>query len=50
MAADDPNDALFNLFTPEFAACPRATYRDMHARCPVSSCVLTGGPIVREAR
>jgi cytochrome P450 len=46
MAADGSQDAVVNLFTAEFAACPQATYRDMHARCPVGRSVLDGAPII----
>jgi len=48
MAADDSDiDAgSVNLFSPEFAACPQPTYRDLHARCPVMRSPLTGGPIL----
>ncbi len=46
MATDEPRDDVFNLFTPDVAACPQATFRDMHARCPVARSVLNGGPMI----
>lgn len=47
MAGDssDFDPATVNLFTPEFAACPQATYRELHERCPVFRSVL-GGPVI----
>jgi len=48
MAADDSgfDPASLNLFSPEHAACPQATYREMHAHCPVLRSPLTGGAML----
>ena len=48
MSADNPDPITgeVNIFTPDFAACPQATYRKLVEKCPVGRAVITNAPVI----
>jgi cytochrome P450 len=48
MAADDPDlePPKVNIFTPEFAACPQAAYREVLDQCPVARASFNDAPVI----
>jgi cytochrome P450 len=48
MSADNPDPITgeVNIFTPDFAACPQATYRKLVDQCPVARAAITTAPVI----